>query len=205
MMEISSHSAVVIGVDEVGRGALAGDVVVCAFALDPAAPPEAVAHLRSIAADSKSYTSRARREEAAAAACTAGLYEICRAGPETIDRINIRAATLSCMRDAARGLAARLAAPAQIVIDGRDVPEGLGLPARSVIGGDGSVFEISCASVIAKVLRDREMIDAAKRYPGYGFERNAGYGTAEHRDALARLGLSEIHRSWGAKFCPGQA
>ena len=89
---------------------------------------------------------------------------------------------------------------ARVIVDGKDIPPGISDPVESMIKGDGKILEISCASVLAKVKRDLEMERAAEIYPGYGFKKHAGYGTKEHREAIARLGLCPIHRSWARKF-----
>ena len=189
-----------IGVDEVGRGCLAGDLVVCAFAARPDLTTDEALLLRETAMDSKAFKSRARREAAAAAIRPLGQFEFARATPDEIDRLNIRGATLDAMRRAALALRARTDQLAEILFDGRDIPDGVPVPVGAVIKGDASVLEISAASILAKTLRDAEMDELALRYPGYGFELHAGYGTPAHRKAIATLGLTGIHRSWARKF-----
>jgi ribonuclease HII len=112
-------------------------------------------------------------------------------GPATIERLNIRVATLDAMRRAVRGLSVR---PASVEIDGKDVPHGLDLPARAIVDGDTLVPAISAASIIAKVTRDNLMIRLAAEFPAYGFERHMGYGTAEHTYAIEVHGPTQHHR-----------
>lgn len=192
----------IIGVDEVGRGCIAGDLLVCAFAVLPGISSEHRAELQAVAMDSKAFKSRKGRLAADAICRKHGVFEMRRASPERIDELNIRGATLWAMREASQALAKRLDAPVEILFDGKDVPEGIGYPARAVIKGDASIIEISAASIIAKVARDTELDQAALTYPGYGFEKHAGYGTKAHRAAIAKLGLCPIHRSWAEKFLP---
>jgi ribonuclease HII len=171
------------GVDEAGRGPLAGPVVAAAVILDPARP---VVGLR----DSKRLSAprRARlAEEIRARALAWGLGS---ADPEEIDRLNILAATHLAME---RALAALDRLPELVLIDGNRAPS-IGIAMRTIVGGDATVASISAASILAKVARDELMVGMAARYPGYGFEVHKGYPTAEHRRALARLGPTDIHR-----------
>lgn len=117
-----------------------------------------------------------------------------------VDRLNIRAASLEAMRQAVAALSVK---PAFALIDGKDIPPGLPCPAEAIIGGDGRSASIAAASIVAKVLRDRMMVRAADAFPGYGFERHAGYGTAPHRAAIAQLGPSPLHRLSFAPFKNG--
>jgi len=175
----------VCGVDEAGRGPLAGPVAAAAVILP------AGANLPGL--DDSKKLSSVRREalfEQITAQATA--YNIALASVEEIERLNIRGATFLAMERAE----AALAPPADCaLIDGMDVPPGLVIPAYAIIRGDGSVSCIAAASILAKVARDRLMIEYAGRFPGYGFERHKGYGTAAHVDALRRLGPCEIHRA----------
>lgn len=177
---------VVTGCDEVGRGALCGPVIVAAVHFDPAAlPPDLLAALDdSKRLDAATRTALAPRIRACAAYAYAG------ASRGLIDRINVRAATLDAMRRSVR----RLGLGAPVAVDGRDVPPGLDEPVRAVIGGERLVPQIAAASILAKVLRDRLMAVLAARHPAYAWERNAGYGTALHREAMRRQGLSPHHR-----------
>lgn len=175
-----SPSDPVAGVDEVGRGPLAGPVLAAAVIL-----PEPVDGIT----DSK-LLSPARREALAAALAERAIVAVGAASVEEIDRLNILRATLLAMRRAVARLPVR---PRAILVDGNQ-PPGLDLPTRCVVGGDALVPAIGAASIVAKVARDRLMCRLATRYPGYGWERNAGYGTAEHRAALGSLGLTPHHR-----------
>jgi ribonuclease HII len=173
----------VAGVDEAGRGPLAGPVVAAAVVLSPG---EAVAGAR----DSKTL-SAARRERLAAEILTrADAVGLGAASVSEIDRLNILVATRVAM---ARALSSLAPSPDHVVVDGRAV-KGLGWDHEALVGGDGRVHSISCASIVAKVVRDRLMRSLASRYPGYGWETNMGYGTHEHRAALARLGPTPHHR-----------
>ncbi len=177
------EGAHVAGVDEVGRGPLAGPVVAGAVVLDPARPIEGLR-------DSKELTAARRAELAAEIRERAHAWALGRAEVAEIDRINILRAALVAMRRAVEGLplGVRVA-----YIDGNIAPT---LPCTSVavVGGDATVPAISAASIIAKVARDEEMAAAATRYPGYGFECHKGYATAEHLDSLRRLGPTPLHR-----------
>ena len=176
----------VAGVDEVGRGPLCGPVVAAAVILDPRNLPGELVGL-----DDSKRLSAQRREQFARMLQTCAAIGIGAASVDEIDRINILQATFLAMR---RALAALPSAPDAALIDGNRAPKGLGFPAHTLIKGDHLSLSIAAASVIAKVVRDRAMARLALRYPGYGWERNAGYGTAEHLDALARQGATPHHR-----------
>ena len=173
----------VAGVDEVGRGPLAGPVVAAAVILPEGCVVEG-------AADSKRL-SAGRREEVAVrigeAALAIGLGA---ASVREVETLNIAVATALAMRRALKCLAPR---PEHVVIDGQPVRH-LELPHEAVVGGDGAIHSISCASIVAKVCRDRLMHRLARRYPGYGWETNVGYGTPAHLDALNRQGPTPHHR-----------
>lgn len=174
----------VIGCDEVGRGALCGPVVVAAIWFDPAAiPPTLLGAL-----DDSKRVPRPLREALAPLIRTHGRVAVAAGSRALIDRINIRAATLDAMARAV----ARLGLDAPVLVDGRDALPGL--PGRAVVGGDGLVPQIAAASIVAKVFRDGLMRRLAMRHPGYGWERNVGYGTAIHRAGLAAQGRSPHHR-----------
>ena len=172
----------VAGVDEAGRGPWAGPVVAAAVVLDAASIPAGVT-------DSKQL-SRGRREALFAALRASARIGVGAASVAEIDRLNILAATLVAMRRAVDDLGV---APAHVLIDGNRMPE-LACPATAVVGGDARSLSIAAASIVAKVTRDRIMARLARRYPGFGWERNAGYGTPEHGSALDRLGVTPHHR-----------
>jgi ribonuclease HII len=179
----------VAGVDEAGRGPLAGPVAVAAVILDPARIPPGLA-------DSKILSEAARETLYSVIMNEALAVSVAFSSPQTIDRLNIRVATLDAMRRAVVALALR---PDHAEFDGRDVPPGLPCPGTAIIDGDALVPAISAASIIAKVTRDRMMALIGADHPGYGFERHRGYGTAEHRAALQALGPCVHHRlSFGA-------
>jgi ribonuclease HII len=173
----------VCGVDEVGRGPLAGPVVAAAVILDPARPIEGLA-------DSKKLSER-RREALFEQICERSLaWSLGRAEVAEIDSINILQASLLAMQRAVAGLRP---APRQALVDGNRLPR-LPCAARAIVGGDGSEPCISAASIIAKVVRDREMVALDGRFPGYGLARHKGYPTRLHLQALDELGVTEIHR-----------
>ena len=177
------HDNQLAGVDEVGRGPLAGDVVTAAVILDPSRP---IAGL----VDSKKLSALKRQKIAAQIISHAHCYSIGRATVGEIDEINILQATLLAMSRAVEGLSV---APEFVVVDGNRLPDWT-WPSQSVVGGDSKVAAISAASILAKVTRDEEMIALDTVYPGYGFSAHKGYGTAQHMAALARLGPCPIHR-----------
>jgi len=182
----------IAGVDEVGRGPLAGPVAAAAVILNPDRPIDGLA-------DSKDL-SPAMRERLFARIVAEATVAVSFVPAATIDRTDIRKAALAAMRSALAGLAV----PADFaLIDGRDIPPGLAIPARAIIGGDGVSASIAAASIVAKVLRDRMMERADTAFSGYDFGRHAGYGTARHRAAIARLGASPIHRLSFAPFKNG--
>ena len=177
----------VAGVDEAGRGPLAGPVVSAAVVLPAEGLPAALA---AAIDDSKALTAR-RRE-----ASLPRIRECCAVGVgigevEEIDRLNVLQATFLSMR---RALEALPNTPDFALVDGNRLPKGLPCPARAVVKGDSRSLSIAAASIVAKVTRDRIMADLADRHPGYGWDRNAGYGTAQHLAALRDLGVSPHHR-----------
>lgn len=180
------HGGVVAGIDEVGRGPWAGPVVACAVVIDRARFPE---DLASLLDDSKKLSAarRAALHQRLLDCCAHGLAQ---ASVAEIDRLNILQASLLAMRRAFE----RLSAVADVaLVDGNRAPS-LPCPVETVVKGDGRSLSIAAASIIAKVSRDRLMQDLALRHPGYGWETNAGYGTAAHRAGLERLGVTEHHR-----------
>lgn len=176
------------GVDEAGRGPLAGPVFAAAVVLDPRRP---IAGLR----DSKQLPAEERDRLAAAIRARAAAWAIGWADAGEIDVLNILEASLLAMRRALLGLAIR---PERVCVDGDRCPDGamLGLTCglEAIIGGDARVRQISAASILAKVSRDAWMSRMAGVYPGYGFERHKGYATEDHLACLARIGPCRIHR-----------
>ncbi|MEO1040052.1 MAG: ribonuclease HII [Pseudomonadota bacterium] len=174
----------IAGVDEAGRGPLAGPVVAAAVIL-----PEDRSGLEKLA-DSKTLTAR-RREALAEALRERALVGLGIAEPAEIDAFNILHATMRAM---ARAVAALAETPDEVLIDGNRIPEGLPAPARAIVGGDRVEACISAASIIAKTTRDGLMAEAESRFPGYGFAGHKGYPSPAHREALVQLGLCPIHR-----------
>ena len=185
---------VVVGIDEVGRGPLAGPVIAAAVILDvKRMPPRLLEKLD----DSKALSAKLRRElESLLTDCA--LIGLGRAEVAEIDQINILKATMQAMSRAYDALGKRAD---WALVDGNRPPK-LSCRVRTVVRGDSISLSIAAASVVAKVARDREMAQLAEHFPGYGWERNAGYGTAEHMDALSRLGATPHHRR---SFAPVRA
>ena len=177
----------IAGVDEAGRGPLAGPVVAAAVVFSPGAVPEGVA-------DSKTLTPSRRAELASRIRERAVGWALGQADPAEIDRLNILEATLLAMRRALAGLAAARIVPDLALIDGNRCPPGLPFPARPVVRGDASVPAISAASILAKVYRDREMERLGRCWPQYGFADHKGYPTPAHLERLRRFGPSPVHR-----------
>lgn len=171
------------GVDEAGRGPLAGPVTAAAVILDPARPIEGLDDSKKLSEKKRDALEPLIREHALA-------WCVASASVREIDDLNILQATLLAMRRAVAGL--QVAAQA-VVVDGNKVTT-FGVPAEAVVGGDARVPAISAASILAKVARDREMTGLDVKFPGYGFAQHKGYGTAAHLEALTRLGPSPPHR-----------
>ena len=181
-----SFAGIVAGLDEVGRGPLAGPVVAAAL-IFPAKPPKGL--MRDID-DSKKLSAEAREflDLEIRACATVSLAE---ASVTEIDNINILQASLLAMRRAVAGLARQ---PDIVLVDGREDPK-LPMACQAVIGGDGIHLSIAAASIVAKVFRDRLMIGLGEIHPEYGWETNAGYATEHHRNALKRFGPTIHHRT----------
>ncbi|AWS50837.1 MULTISPECIES: ribonuclease HII [Providencia] len=173
----------IAGVDEVGRGPLVGAVVTAAVILDPNNPITGLA-------DSKKLTEKKREKLFDEIQQKALCWCIGRAEPEEIDNINILHATMLAMQRAVAGLSI---VPEYVLIDGNRCPK-LPMPSQAVIKGDSLVQEISAASILAKVIRDREMVELDKTFPEYGFAKHKGYPTAYHLEKLAQYGATEFHR-----------
>ena len=175
---------IVIGVDEAGRGPLAGSVVAAAVILDPSRPISGLA-------DSKKLSAKVRERLAVEIRAQALAWAIGEATAAEIDQINILQATLLAMRRAVEGLSV---APGHALIDGNRIPAGLPCSAEAIIKGDAKEPAISAASILAKTFRDAQLIELDQIYPQYGFARHMGYPTAAHLDALRLHGPSPAHR-----------
>ncbi|MHB8384432.1 MAG: ribonuclease HII [Candidatus Binataceae bacterium] len=173
----------VAGVDEAGVGPMAGPVVAAAVIFAPERFIRGVHDSKQLAPEKREALFEPIRISALAVGI--GIAEV-----EEVDRINIFWATMSASR---RAVAALGRTPAHVLVDGRDIP-GLGLPQTHIVGGDRKSFCIAAASIIAKVTRDRMMVEFDARFPGYGLAQHKGYCTADHIEAVRRLGPSPIHR-----------
>ena len=180
------------GVDEAGRGPLAGPVAVAAVILDPTRRIDGLG-------DSKALTEAKRESLFPLIQSQALAFAIVQVHADEIDRLNILQATLEGMRRAVAALAVR---PQRVLVDGNRVPDGLGLDADAIIRGDATIAAISAASILAKVARDRWMLALDAVYPSYGFGAHKGYPTPQHLDALRRLGPCPAHRR---SFAPVRA
>ncbi|MBO0764744.1 MAG: ribonuclease HII [Hyphomicrobiaceae bacterium] len=182
-VELELHGGPVAGVDEAGRGPLAGPVVAAAVILNPANIPDGIA-------DSKTLEPHVRRALYHAILATAqvgvGVAEV-----DRIDADNILNASLWAMSVAVGQLPSQ---PRLALIDGNKVPTRLGCASRAIVRGDAKCLSIAAASIVAKVTRDAMMVELARAYPAYGFERHKGYATPEHHAAIERLGVTPHHR-----------
>lgn len=173
----------VAGVDEVGRGPLVGDVVTAAVILDPARP---ITGLN----DSKKLSEKKRLALYDEIVDKALAFAIGRCSPAEIDSLNILWATMLAMQRAVAGLSIQ---PGYVLVDGNRTPD-FGVPAQAIVKGDSKVAEISAASILAKVTRDREMAELDLLFPNYGFAQHKGYPTAEHLARLQQFGATTYHR-----------
>ena len=180
----ASASGRIAGVDEAGRGPLAGPVLVAAVILDPQRRIDGLADSKALKPDQREWLAVLIRRHAIA-------FSVIAVEVDEIERLNILGATLAGM---SRALAALPIAPALALIDGNRMPKSLVCPARTIVGGDASEAAISAASILAKTTRDRLMCELDAIHPGYGFARHKGYGTPEHLTALDRLGPCPAHR-----------
>ncbi|WP_323020893.1 ribonuclease HII [Pararhodobacter sp.] len=183
-LETALGLPLVAGVDEVGRGPLAGPVTAAAVILDPAHLPQGID-------DSKRLTERARERLALEIRASALAFAVAHASVEEIDALNILEASHLAMR---RALAALSPAAQHALIDGNRLPKGLEIPAQTVVKGDAISLSIAAASILAKVERDAIMRELALANPGYGWEKNMGYPSAQHRVALEQQGVTPHHR-----------
>lgn len=182
----------IAGVDEVGRGPLAGPVVTAAVILKH--PIAGLADSKTLSPKKRKLLSLQIQEQALA-------FAYGRAEVEEIDALNIHHATLLAMKRAVEALPIK---PDSVLVDGAFTPE-LSIPCKAIVQGDSLIPEISAASILAKVLRDEEMAELDKLYPGYGFDKHKGYPTAIHRQALISLGICPIHRRSYAPIAKLQA
>lgn len=180
---IYPQATCIAGVDEVGRGPLVGAVVTAAVILDPSRPIVGLADSKQLSEKRRLALYDEIKEKALS-------WSLGRAEPEEIDRLNILHATMLAMQRAVAGLSIT---PDFVLIDGNRCPT-LAMRSQAVVKGDSRVAEISAASIMAKVTRDREMVELDKRFPDYGFAQHKGYPTAFHLEKLALLGATAFHR-----------
>jgi len=182
-VELEIHGGPIAGVDEIGRGCLAGPLVAAAVVLDPRNIPDGIA-------DSKTLEAEARRELyreiLASSRIGIGIAEV-----DRIDNDGIPNASLWAMADAVARLECK---PRLVIVDGNKVPPALECASRAIAKGAARCLSIAAASIVAKVARDTMMIELAREYPAYGLERHKGYGTADHHAAIARHGVTRHHR-----------
>jgi ribonuclease HII len=181
---VAGDGATLAGVDEAGRGPLAGPVVAAAVILEPGGRWDGLNDSKQVSAETRDALYARVLHEARAFAWAV-------VGPRAIDRLNIRRASLEAMRRAVTRLRVT---PSLVLVDGHEAVPGLPLPQQALVGGDGRMLSIAAASILAKVVRDRIMERLDRVWPGYGFARHKGYGTPEHLKALARLGPCALHR-----------
>ena len=183
MLELIVPVGLVCGIDEAGRGPLAGPVVAAAVILDPARPIPGLNDSKKLSEKKRLVLAEMIRERAIA-------WAVAEASVEEIDRINILQASLLAMQRAVAGLAVR---PISALVDGNRCPK-LDIPAEAIVQGDGKIASIAAASILAKTVRDAGMRVLHAQYPQYGFDRHMGYPTAAHFKALEEHGASPVHR-----------
>ena len=183
MPELIVPAGLVCGIDEAGRGPLAGPVVAAAVILDPARP---ISGLN----DSKKLSEKRRQQLAGEIRINALAWSVAEASVEEIDRLNILQATFLAMQRAVAGLVIE---PTAAMVDGNRCPK-LAIPVEAVVKGDGKIASIAAASILAKTVRDSGMLELHERFPQYGFDRHMGYPTAAHFAALELHGASPVHR-----------
>ncbi|HXE38358.1 MAG TPA: ribonuclease HII [Azonexus sp.] len=183
MLELIVPPGLVCGIDEAGRGPLAGPVVAAAVILDPEWPIPGLNDSKKLSEKKRAALAILIRERAVA-------WAVAEASVEEIDRLNILHATMLAMQRAVAGLAVR---PTSAMVDGNRCPR-LEVPAEAVVKGDGKIASIAAASILAKTVRDAGMLALHEQYPMYGFDRHMGYPTAAHCLALEAHGASPVHR-----------
>lgn len=183
MSELIVPEGLVCGIDEAGRGPLAGTVVAAAVILDPARPIPGLNDSKKLSEKKRDALAVLIRERAIA-------WCVASASVEEIDHLNILHATMLAMQRAVAGLAVK---PTAALVDGNRCPK-LDIPSEAVVKGDGKIASIAAASILAKTARDAEMLELHVQYPQYGFDRHMGYPTAAHFAALAEHGASPVHR-----------
>ena len=174
----------IAGVDEAGRGPLVGSVVAAAVILDPDHP---IAGLN----DSKKLTEKKREKLFIEIQEKALAWSIAEATHTEIDELNILQATFLAMRRAVDGLQQQ---PMKVIVDGNQIPKGMTIACEAIVGGDATHAEISAASILAKVTRDRQMVELDQKYPLFGFAKHKGYPTKVHFEAIAQYGVIDEHR-----------
>ncbi len=179
----STRNILLAGVDEAGRGPLAGPVVAAAVILDPVVPIADLADSKTLGQDQRNSLFKMIRENALS--WSTGMSSV-----EEIDELNILQATLLAMQRAVNGLAMQ---PDEVLIDGNRLPR-LSIPAQAIVKGDSKVQAISAASILAKVERDKIMVDYHKKYPDFSFHLHKGYGTRQHINEISQFGILPIHR-----------
>ncbi|MBI2278114.1 MAG: ribonuclease HII [Dechloromonas sp.] len=184
MPELIVPAGLVCGIDEAGRGPLAGPVVAAAVILDPERPIPGLNDSKKLSEKKRAALAVLIRERAVA-------WAVAEASVEEIDRLNILHATMLAMQRAVAGLVVR---PTSALVDGNRCPK-LDIPAEAIVQGDGKVASIAAASILAKTVRDAGMLALHEQYPMYGFDRHMGYPTAAHFHALETHGASPVHRS----------
>ena len=183
MPELIIPPGLVCGIDEAGRGPLAGTVVAAAVILDPLRPISGLNDSKKLSEKKRDALAVLIRERAVA-------WFVASASVEEIDRLNILHATMLAMQRAVAGLSVR---PTGAMVDGNRCPK-LDVPCEAIVKGDGKIASIAAASILAKTVRDAEMLDLHSQYPMYGFDRHMGYPTAAHFKALEEHGASPVHR-----------
>ena len=183
-MPLLSYPGMICGIDEAGRGPLAGPVVASAVILDPNKPIHGLN-------DSKKLSAKKRDELALLIRSHALAWAVAEASVEEIDQINILQASLLAMRRAVDALAIK---PDHALVDGNQCPKLITCTVEAIVGGDGKVASIAAASILAKTVRDAQMKVLHEAFPVYGFDRHMGYPTAAHLQALEQYGVSAVHR-----------